>query len=97
LTRKASVRLSEAERAELERRAAQNGVSLSAYLRGVITGHLKVQAVSKADPELLRQVAAIGNNLNQIARRVNAGQPAVEVLAELRAIERQLERLIECT
>jgi hypothetical protein len=52
----------------------------------------------KADPELIYQVAAIGNNLNQIARRVNSGEiKAVETLGQLRTIEQQLERLIGCT
>ncbi|PAU70306.1 MobC family plasmid mobilization relaxosome protein, partial [Vreelandella alkaliphila] len=32
------------------------------------------QPRSSADPALLRQLAGIGNNLNQIARRVNSGQ-----------------------
>ncbi|HEJ6181741.1 MobC family plasmid mobilization relaxosome protein [Pseudomonas aeruginosa] len=47
-----------------------------------------------ADPELLRQLASIGNNLNQIARRVNTAEwgPAerVQVLAALAGIEREL-------
>ena len=36
-----------------------------------------------ADPELLRQLAAIGNNLNQIARAINRGQ-----LGEASPVER---------
>ena len=46
-----------------------------------------------ADPALLRQLAAIGCNLNQIARKVNAQAVAdnllevIEVLARLRSIE----------
>ena len=49
---------------------------------------------SKIAPELLRQLASIGNNLNQIARRVNTAEwgPAerVQVLAALASIEREL-------
>ena len=48
----------------------------------------------KVDPYLIRQVAAIGNNLNQIARRVNAGQ-RFDVLASLASIEDRLAELIE--
>lgn len=47
----------------------------------------------RADPELLRQLCAIGNNLNQIARAANrnahvgASMDTVEVLAALRCVE----------
>lgn len=46
------------------------------------------------DPALLRQLAGIGNNLNQIARRVNSGEwgpvDRVAILAALSAVEREL-------
>jgi len=48
------------------------------------------------DPVLLRQLAGIGNNLNQIARVVNTkGQPIdrVQIVAGLAAVERQLQVL----
>lgn len=54
----------------------------------------KPRLVPTTDPALLRQLAGIGNNLNQIARRVNSGEWAslhrVHVLAALAAIERAL-------
>ncbi|EFT1145670.1 MobC family plasmid mobilization relaxosome protein, partial [Escherichia coli] len=46
---------------------------------------------------LLRQLAAIGNNLNQTARKVNSGQwssgDRVQVVVALMAIERELRSL----
>ena len=52
---------------------------------------------SKVDPELLRQLASIGNNLNQVARRVNTAEwgPAdrVAILAAMAGIERELAAL----
>jgi hypothetical protein len=49
---------------------------------------------STADRDFLRQLVSIGNNLNQIARRVNTAEwgPAerVQVLAALAGIEREL-------
>ncbi len=46
---------------------------------------------------LLRQLAGMGNNLNQIARRVNAGggtgHDRVQIVAALMAIDAGLERL----
>ena len=48
-------------------------------------------------PALLRQLAGMGNNLNQIARQVNAGggsgHDRVQVVAALMAIDAGLERL----
>lgn len=55
------------------------------------------QPRSATDPALLRQLAGIGNNLNQIARRVNSGQwgslERVHVMTALAAVERQLAAL----
>lgn len=54
---------------------------------------------NKGDPELTRQVARLGNNLNQIARAVNreAGQAGhidvIKLLAMMLAIEQQLSQL----
>ncbi|PHZ63610.1 MobC family plasmid mobilization relaxosome protein, partial [Klebsiella pneumoniae] len=49
------------------------------------------------DPVLLRQLAGMGNNLNQIARKINGGQwsgaDRVQVVAALMAIDAELERL----
>lgn len=47
-------------------------------------------------PALLRQLAGMGNNLNQIARRVNAsgtGHDRVQLVAALMAIDAGLEHL----
>ena len=48
----------------------------------------------KVDPDFMFQIAAIGNNLNQIARRVNSGE-SFDVLVELSAIEERLAELVE--
>jgi hypothetical protein len=50
-----------------------------------------------ADPELVAQLARLGNNLNQIARWANEHKRAAEavaVVAHLAAIEAQLEILL---
>ncbi|MBR0560829.1 plasmid mobilization relaxosome protein MobC, partial [Neokomagataea anthophila] len=51
-------------------------------------------------PELLRQVSGIGNNLNQIARRLNQldglnPTERVSLLAVLNSLDRQLSELLE--
>ncbi|ECY6665783.1 MobC family plasmid mobilization relaxosome protein [Salmonella enterica] len=47
------------------------------------------------DPVLLRQLAGMGNNLNQIARKINGGQVLIgfQVVAALMAIDASLEQL----
>jgi len=54
----------------------------------------KRKSLPKADPELLRQLAGIGNNLNQLTRRVNQGEK-IEVLPYVITIEQKMEELIE--
>lgn len=65
-----TVRLSAADRLEITRKAKQAGVSRSEYLR-LCAVYGTLQMISAADPALLRNLLAIGNNLNQIARRLN--------------------------
>ena len=53
----------------------------------------KSHRIKTVDPELLREINAIGNNLNQISRRINQNQKFDVVLA-LSSIEVQLERIL---
>ncbi len=102
-------------RAELETQAAAAKATLSDILRSHLTlaaakplgkaarrrQPKRLASVSGVDDGLVRQVAAIGSNLNQIARAANAGALAgkplqvVEVLALLRSIERQVGALVD--
>lgn len=49
------------------------------------------------DPALLRQLVGMGNNLNQIARRINSGEwgamDKVRIISALAVISSQLEEL----
>jgi hypothetical protein len=63
----------------------------------------KARDVPPVDPAFLRQFAGVGNNLNQIARRVNSVNsnqwgPAdrVHIITHLAAIERELHALLDC-
>lgn len=48
---------------------------------------------SRVDPDLLFELNAIGNNINQISTRINMGQK-FDVLVQLVAIEEQLTRVL---
>ena len=71
-------RLTPQERAKLEADARHCGLTKSALLRRMISG-LEVKArPSQEIRELRTEVHRIGNNVNQIARSVNAGIATAE-------------------
>ncbi len=53
-----------------------------------------IRKYNNVNPELIRQLAAIGNNLNQIARRVNQKEK-FDVIPHLVSIESQIEKLLD--
>ncbi len=64
-------RVTESERSQITLRAAEAGLSVSAFLRASALETAIVKREAIADKQLLRELSAIGNNLNQIAREVN--------------------------
>ncbi len=91
------VRASEAERAEWHAKARSAGLTLSDLVRRAVgRTHTWTVAHAEVERERTRQVARVGNNLNQIARWANAhkeGIEAVEVIGHLIAIRRALSAL----
>lgn len=97
------VRCSEAEAAEWKRRADAAGITVSDLVRRALeqpelgrAPQRRPRPAPSADPELVRQVARAGNNLNQLARWANTYAEAaseVQLLAALQAIERELASL----
>lgn len=97
-TKVRSLRLTPAEDAEFTAKLA--GRDLSEVVRALMFGasipeprnkvvvRVKRPKVTSAEAEYLRQLAAFGNNLNQIARRSNEGAHGTEILAALIALER---------
>lgn len=109
LSKRVTLRLPEDTAASWRQRADAADQSLSDWLRSTVDGEAARQTGQRrqrrrlktltADPELLRQLAAIGNNVNQVARVLNSigltpGDHA-HLLAELAAIQRELHRLAE--
>lgn len=91
------IRLTDAEFAEIKIRAGELGTST--FLRQLALGQKIEQPKPKAkkiihaaDPELVRHVAWIGNNMNQIAKHLNQGnQLDNEVLMTLVKIQADLD------
>jgi hypothetical protein len=94
------VKLSADERNLWHELAADAGVSLADFVRmrvgeAKLTRRLpqKKQPVKRVDPELIRQIARVGANVNQVARWANlykSEADAEQVLFALLKIERDL-------
>ena len=91
------LRVSPAEVAAWRAKAEAAGVPLSDLLRRAMTRtRTWTAAAAEVERERTRQVARIGNNLNQIARWANANaEPidAVEIIANLVYISQTLDKL----
>ena len=93
------VRVSPAELAAWRAKAEAAGVPVSELLRQAMARTRTWTAPAVAvERERTRQIARIGNNLNQLARWANTraeAVEAVEVIAHLIAIERSVARFAE--
>ena len=101
------VRVNEAERERYQQMAADADLPLSDLIRQrmqqpvVAAPGAKQRRLRtvKADPELMRQLAAMGNNLNQIARSINRHglrpDDATLLLTYLSSIQHELRQLRE--
>jgi len=84
-----AVRVTAAERIFVEEQAANAGLSLSEYQRLRLLKKKVPPRRASADQALLVELNRVGVNLNQIARRINAGRNLPpdfpDLLAEVRA------------
>lgn len=67
-------RLTEKEYAHLRDLSEKSGLTASALIRKLIMGQEIHQRPPAEMPELLRQMSAIGNNINQIAKVANSSK-----------------------
>ena len=95
--REIKIRLTDAEHEALLARCTKP--SLATWMRETCLGEkqTKQSRIQEVDPQLLRQLAGIGNNLNQIARIINQQSKTdtpldrVAVITSLSGIERELQ------
>ncbi len=92
-----AARVTPAEHAAWREKAAAAGVSPSALLREAMSRtHTWTAATRSVERERTRQIARIGNNLNQLVRWVNTHRTAAEavsVIAHIVSFERSLLRV----
>ena len=85
------LRLDEAQHRHLQKQVAASGLSTTQFLRDLIEGVEVKARLPNELPELLRQISAVGNNINQIARTVNTRKYATK--EELAMIETLLSKI----
>ncbi|SMH26053.1 plasmid mobilization protein [Mesorhizobium australicum] len=83
------IRVTAAERHHVELLAERAGVSVAEFCRRAVLGQRMPQRRAQADAVALVELNRAGVNLNQIAKRVNAGRDLPpdfpQVLAEVRS------------
>lgn len=88
-----SVRLSEKEKNHLKKQADAAGLKMEPFIRKLIMG----VEIHPRPPEnvvlLLREINAIGHNINQIARKVNGSDEVSQ--KELMTINELLEKIYQ--
>ena len=93
-----AARVTPVEHAAWQEKAAAAGVSPSALLREAMARTRTWTAPALAiESERIRQIARIGNNLNQLARWANTHKTAAEaitVIAHLVSFERSLREVV---
>ena len=91
------IRTTSEEKQRWQAIAENKGVSLSELVRSALGGQRlrKRREPPRVDPDLLRELARMGNNLNQLARATNRRKPvpATALLVRLIEIDRELSAL----
>ncbi len=96
-----SVRMTDAEKERIKRRAVSYGMKVSDFVRAVVLSDLKEPPPSRTDPAAMRALAwelsKVGTNLNQLAKRANEAAKigGEKELAVLKAMETVLRRLTD--
>lgn len=96
--KKFSIRLTEDEQNRIRTRA--KGKPMSGYCRSILLNEIAGGSmIAKELTDIRRELAQIGNNINQIAKRVNSGEDAdisrlPEIINDLRnEINKKLARI----
>lgn len=93
------VLVSEEEHIAWHDKATSAGLPLSSLIRQKMdTGIIgRKRKMVEHDPDLVREIAKIGNNINQIARAINTEKSSdgIDLLVLLSAIERDLREVID--
>ena len=94
--RHVSVWLTDAELAHLRKQAAAAGLGIDPFLRSLILGVQLRPRPPDTYAALLRELSAIGNNINQIAHTINGQKYAADSqIDQAAALVRRAWRLVK--
>ena len=81
MSERIELRVTPEEKTHWQAIAASRGVSLSELIRVALSGQRlrSRRAAPRVDPDLVRELDRIGNNLNQLARAANRRSPVETV------------------
>ena len=94
-TKKISIRVNDKEKIDLLARC--DGSELAVWMRKICLNERSKRPPKypEIDPQLLRQLAGIGNNINQIARHLNSKDSppvdSVKIIAALQSMAENIE------
>ena len=89
-------RLNEAEHLHLKEQVALSGHTTEQFIRNLIAGVEMRPRPPDEMADILRQLSAIGNNINQIARAANArGFVRQEELEQITAMQSEIWRMVK--
>ena len=79
-----NLRVTLSEQVQLEEAAKTHGLSLVQYIRvRALKKQLPKFKMSVSDQELVIELSHIGNNINQITKKINQGNPNIDDLEDL--------------
>lgn len=88
------LRLTEEEKDRVVKRAKDEGMTLSSYIRKSIQSE---RFVSRTDIQTVFELNKIGNNLNQLANHVNTLPVDENIIASLESIRNYIDELKKIT
>ena len=86
------VRLSRDEAQDLQKKAKRSCMSESGLIRLLLKGYEPREKPDERFYDVMRELSAIGNNINQVTRKINAGFGTEEDLKLLIALMEQVYR-----
>ena len=93
-----TLRLNASQYAHLQRQSEATGLKMEPLIRQLITGINLRPRPPDTYAALLRELSAIGNNINQLAHQANArGEATREEINEAARLVRQVARLVKDT
>lgn len=85
-----TIRFSEDEYSKIQELMSEHKLTFAEFARASI---LKKKVKTNLTKDLLFEINRVGNNLNQIAKKVNSGTDRKNLLIELIAIKNQMQEI----